>query len=331
MHRHILFFIGFVFVVRLRSLVAQDLADRLAHFDFQKADVSEGFSVLIEKISIVEDVVTVDEVAGKKERQLSSNRTFQRIVFGPKGLRRRMDGLEYSLFDGQQLNDVAREAELIHENEGWYFRNSRTDSPNKSLSRYQVRAGVFSSLARTRWKHPFYSATTNAGGMLSSKEREFTNENFRTLNHEQIRDGREKFTAVGEYESPNKFTFNKEEGWMVEEVEFLMRNETKEELLANSKGAKPKTVTVESLKEYFPYALNRTEWKEVEKNTWVPWVTRIQSKTGDFRVEFEIRFRDWKFMGDVDDSLLDEANFTTEKIPASIDFKAIRDVFDSTK
>ena len=214
-----MFFIGFVFVVRLRSLVAQDLADRLAHFDFQKADVSEGFSVLIEKISIVEDVVTVDEVAGKKERQLSSNRTFQRIVFGPKGLRRRMDGLEYSLFDGQQLNDVAREAELIHENEGWYFRNSRTDSPNKSLSRYQVRAGVFSSLARTRWKHPFYSATTNAGGMLSSKEREFTNENFRTLNHEQIRDGREKFTAVGEYESPNKFTFNKEEGWMVEEVE----------------------------------------------------------------------------------------------------------------
>ena len=63
----------------------------------------------------------------------------------------------------------------------------------------------------------------------------------------------------------------------------------------------------------------------------MPWVTHISSEGLNANEEYEIRFRDWKFMGDVDESLLDEANFTPEKISASIDFKAIRDMFDRTK
>ena len=127
-----------------------------------------------------------------------------------------------------------------------------------------------------------------------------------------------------------KVLFNKED-WFFDEIEFMEREMSKEEEWELVKGGAPKPVTKEMLKDYHTYATNRTEWKEMEKNQWVPWVTRISSKMANGHVEYEIRFRDWKFKDDVDESLLEEENFTPEKIAASIDFKEIRDMFDSAK
>lgn len=85
------------------------------------------------------------------------------------------------------------------------------------------------------------------------------------------------------------------------------------------------------LKDYRIYATNRTEWKKIGNNQWVPWVTRISSERARGQSEDEIRFREWKFGDDVDLELLEEESFTPEKIRASIDFKAVRDLFDKSK
>lgn len=329
----------FVFVSSFSGQVlgqAIDVNDRFAHFQLQQAVLSESFSVLIEKISLDVDIVDVpraDTPGGKSEKQkrLVSNRILQRVVFGKKGQWKRLDGLFYSVFGSQDLGLAMRESQLIHENEGWYFRHSKNDRPNQSLRRFQIRAGITGELTETRWKHPFSTATTNGGGMLDDKENGWASMNFTVLEEELQKDGRTKFTTTNQGGGVHRFTFNKDEDWFVEEIEFLTRNQSQEELIAISMGAKSKPATKETLKDYTVYATNRSEWKEIEKNRWVPWVSRIHSKEGDYHVEHEIRFRDWKFMGDVNQSLLDEENFTLEKIPASVDFKAIRDLFDTTK
>jgi hypothetical protein len=43
---------------------------------------------------------------------------------------------------------------------------------------------------------------------------------------------------------------------------------------------------------------------------------------------WEVRFADWKQGDDVDVSLLDEVNFTEEKIRKSIDFQKVKNAFD---
>ena len=43
---------------------------------------------------------------------------------------------------------------------------------------------------------------------------------------------------------------------------------------------------------------------------------------------WEVRFTDWKQGDDVDVSLLDEVNFTEEKIRKSIDFHKVKNAFD---
>ena len=187
-------------------------------------------------------------------------------------------------------------------------------------------------LTETRRKHPFDIALTQGAGLLGDDESLLTRLSYKTIEEEVLKDGRTRLTVTNERGGVYRMTFNKEEEWFIEELEFLSKPRTREEEIAAAYAKRgPIVVTKEMLPKYKTYATSRTEWKEVEKNRWVPWVTHISSRLSDSDVEFEIRFRDWKFKGDFDESLLDEASFTPEKIAASIDFKAIRDLFDRTK
>ena len=151
--------------------------DRFAKFQLQLADASDKVSVLIEKVSLDDslNVASIFDSNGRKvssdvERRLSSLRTFQRVVFGSKGKRKRVDATQFSLLEGGGLFNSNREAQLIHEHEGWYYNKALNQ---KGISRFQVRAGVFDMVTETRWKHPFSTATTNGGGMLVDKESEW--------------------------------------------------------------------------------------------------------------------------------------------------------------
>lgn len=315
--------------------IAQDIESRIAQYQFQKAQVSECMSVLIEKVSVRDGVGLVPEEVGntprKYERQLSSTRTFQRLVFGSNGKKKRLDGLEYSLLGNKDLANVDREAQLIHENVGWYFNKSR-NTPKRGVEQIQIKGGVVPMTTDTRWNHPFNMATTQAAGITDDKEVFLGQISLKTFEEETLKDGRTRLTVFNGRRGVYRMTFNKDEEWFTEEIEFFHKKRSREEEMAEARGGGPRYIalTKEELAKYKSYAVNRTEWKEVEKQ-WVPWVTRISSEGLNENEEYEIRYRDWKFMGDVDESLLDEANFTPEKIAASIDFKAIRDMFDRSK
>lgn len=243
--------------------------------------------------------------------------------------------LEYPILDDADLTNMARECQLIHENVGWYF----SPSQNKLVQQFQVKGGVVPMSTETKWNHPFELVKCLSGGLHVDHKKFITSYSPNTLDEETLKDGRERLTVFTDTGAVLRLTFNKEEGWLVEEVEFMkpIIGMSREEEIAAARALatggprKHITVTKELLKEYKTVAINRTEWKEVDKNYWVPWVTRISTESRNENVENEIRFREWKFGGDVDASLLDEANFTPEKIAASIDFKAIRDVFDRAK
>ncbi len=329
-----------VFVIGLISLVCtpgfpQDLDARFAQFQLQKAESSDRMSVLIEKVSILDiltKVPTLDRsgkvVSSVMEKQLTSMRTLQRVVFGANGKRKRVDGIEYSLFGSGALGKEEREAQLIHEHQGWYC----TISPRgpRKVNRFEVKAGIYEMLTQTCWKHPFSIATSGAGSMMNDKETQWIEYKMENKDEETLKDGRTRMLVSNDHGGVLRLTYNREE-WFCDEIEFLEREMPREEEQALARGGRPKPVTKEMLKEYKTYATNRTEWKEIEGKRWVPMVTRISSKLPNGHAEYEIRYRDWKFADDVNESLLDEAFFTPEKIADSIDFEAIRQMFDSTK
>ncbi len=324
-----------VMEVMCAQCFAQDIEARFAQYQFQKAQASEGMSVLIEMVSVtdgLEKVVELDFNAPSKYRlELSSRRTLQRLVISSNGLRKRIDGLDYSLLGDADMSSLDREAQLIHENVGWYYSQSKKVL-DQGIVRFQIKGGVLPITTETRWQHPFDIPTCQAVMLRAKQESLLTKLSYKTIEEEILKDGRTRLTVFNERGGVYRITFKKGEEWFMEELEFLNKPMTREEEIAAAYAKRgPVSVTKEMLPKYRTYATNRTEWKEVEKNRWVPWVTRISTKLTDSDVEYEIRYRDWKFKGDFDESLLDEASFTPEKIAASIDFKAIRDLFDRTK
>jgi hypothetical protein len=320
----------------------QDFAARFAEFELKKAEISEGFSVLVERVTLKDGIKRVSQedntAPAKYQNEVTSTRTLQRIVFGDNGRKKRMDGLEFSILDNTDIARIDREAQLIHENVGWYHLNSRR-TPNAGVAQFQVKAGVVPMETETRWKHPFYSSLSLSGDLRFDHSSAHAMYPCKTTVEETLPDGIDRLTVYNALGGVCRFKFGRDQEWRIEEVEFLekVHGMSREEEIAEAKNLaigkqrKPITITKEMLKDYKTFAITRTEWREVEKDCWVPWSTRIYSEETTENVENEIRYRDWKFMGDVDDTLLDEANFTPEKIAASIDFKAIGDLFDSTK
>ena len=254
------------------------------------------------------------------------------------GVRKRMDGVSYSVLGNVNISNLDRESQLIHENVGWYWLQSNS-LPKSRVVQFEVKAGVVPMTTDTKWKHPFDISTSQGGGLNLDHRPILTMYSFKTIDAETLKDGRERYSTSMDSGGVCRITFDKNEGWCTEEIEFMrpIKGKSQEEQLADAKARelgtfrKPVTVTKEMLSDYKTTAVSRTEWREIEKNNWVPWNTRISTELQLENVEHEIRYRDWKFKAEVDMSLLDEANFTPERIAASIDFKAIRDMFDRDK
>jgi hypothetical protein len=307
----------------------QSMEDRLAEFEFEKANLSHGFSVLIEKVSVTDELVKIDPDVEREpgspdyQRELGSMRSLQRIIFS--GKKKRLDAAQYSLLGDSNLANAWLEAQLVHENTSWYYEKKR-GHPDQGIKQCPVKSGIVSVYTQTRWKHPFDLATSQGPMVQDDAPSMMTSVPLKIVREETLSDGRKRFLVFENTGLVCQITFSKTEDWMVEEVDFLWRKMTREEEMAR----KPLlNLTEEMLKSYYSYSTNRTEWKEVN-GRWLPWATRVSYKSTNRpeRSEYEIRFRDWKFKDDFDASLLDEANFTAEKIEASIDFKAIRNLFD---
>ena len=138
-------------VVMFGQCFAQDIEARFAQYQLQKAQVDEGMSVLIEKVLVsegVERVVGLDlDAPPKYQVELASNRTLQRLVVGANGLRKRLDGLSYSLLGDADMSSLDRESQLIHDNVGWYFFRTQK-APTKGIERFQVKGGVVQCLRK---------------------------------------------------------------------------------------------------------------------------------------------------------------------------------------
>ena len=105
-----------VMVMTCGTCFAQDIEARFAQYQLQRAQANEGMSVLMERISVTdgwERVPDIDFKATPKFRmELASKRTLQRFVVSSNGLRKRVDGLDYSLFGSADLSDEDRESQF---------------------------------------------------------------------------------------------------------------------------------------------------------------------------------------------------------------------------
>ena len=300
---------------------AQDIEDRFATFLLEQADVSKRFSVLIDRISISE---SKDE---NGRNSIGTVRILQRFVLGNRGAWQRIDGINFNLMRPSDLSRESRESQLIHENEGWYY-SFYPSKPKEKISRFQVKAGVLDFRpTKTRRKHPFNLATTQVGGVLIEKDTSIVRFSPKLVDEETLPDGRTRMTMFLAMGDVYIVTFNKEHTWCIEEIEFQRKiNEVYQEnpppLLS---------LTKEMLKEYRTYATNRTQWEDAGIDHRVPKRTIISSNSAGVKDEMEIRFMDWKFGEDVDEELLDDANFTPEKIRTTIDFDKLRQRFDDLR
>jgi hypothetical protein len=321
------FFLVFVWSVASCVATAQDVSDRFAEFQLEKDWADDGFSVLIERfeLKVIKLYVEADDENAEpsfKER-LATNRAFQRLVIGDRGRKKRIDSTEYGMLDASEVFGDHKEAQLIHENVGWYnFRKS--GFPKEGIIRFEVKGGIPAIHTRTKWKHPFVLAATVASSILDDNQSSITRYDYTTLEKEELADGRKRYIACNNVGGAYKLTFAKEPGWLLEEVEFFKR--TEEAQRANP--VPPKSITRSDFDKYEWFARTHTQWKQASQNRFVPWQTNLYQKGVHREAQCEFRFRDWKFGKDVDLSLLEEESFQEAKIDASIDFFKIKEFFD---
>ncbi len=321
--------------------ISQSVEDRFGIFEIEKARLSEGFSVLIERVWLVDEIETeeFDEDEDDKTppimkpvRNVNSRRVLQRVVFGDNGKRRRLDGTKYSLIGDANLSTALVEAQLVDESKALYYvREHRLKSPKAEpeVTKIPLKGGLVPMSTETRWKHPFEMAISQAPSLRSDRESRLSRLPLKVYSEETLKDGRDCFWVYVTTGGIFRIVFNKEEAWFPEEIDFWVRELTVEEELAR----KPlPELTPEILKKSICYCKSRIEWKEVS-GRWVPWNMRVSYSSPDRPVseEHEVRFRDWKFKQDFDASLLDEANFTPKQIRQSIDFRSVSDLFDKDK
>ena len=79
----------------------QELDQRFAEFQFERADVSRRFSVLIEKNTVRENV------EDNCDSEVGSVRILQRLMFGNDGRWQRIDGINISFVEAPGLSQKA--------------------------------------------------------------------------------------------------------------------------------------------------------------------------------------------------------------------------------
>jgi hypothetical protein len=310
------------------SALSQDINDRLAEYQLEREWADDGMSVLIDRIELTvlePRATTIDEEEGRTPtKKLISRRVLQRLTIGEKGRKKRIDTTEYELLDASGVFGDHKEAQLLHDNVGWYnFRMS--GFPKEGIIRLQLKGGIPAIQTRTQWKHPFVVPATVAATIDSRQEHSIIGFEYKVIEEESLADGRTRILAFLDTGAVHRIIFAKEPTWLVEEVEFYGRNAE----WKKANPAPPTIVTKQDLAKYELYARTQTKWKELGQNRFVPWQANLYQKDGSSEDQYEFRFRDWKFGDDVDLKLLEEESFTEAKIDASIDFFKIRQLFDS--
>jgi hypothetical protein len=328
--------LGVVVFLTCELSFAQNLETRFASHNFAKANVNDGFSVLIERVSLHESNRPLEPGEAEQDpsaptgffRQVYSVRVLSRLVVALNGKWQRVDGIECPLIgnDGN-LTKATHIAELVQEQEGWFYENDQQSNRVPRVERFRIGGGAgprFSTISR---RHPFDIAWGQAAGVVWTERPGTVTYNHRVIDEKQLPDGRTQFLTFVPEGPVFRITFSKEESCCNEEVEFWI-DDAQFDQVPRKKVA---LVTEEMIaRTYKKYAVNTTRWKKIGAH-YVPILTFVTSQTRFHNDEFEFRFSDWRFGEDLNDSLLDEANFTVDAIPKSIEFNAIRDRFDNLR
>ena len=317
------YFVGWLIVLTLglfkpRSSNGQetdleDLEKRLAFLQLERDDLDrKKMSVLIEKFIMQETSVS-------GTTRFKSTRILQRFVCDGSSSRERIDAVRLDGLGDQDVKKSLLEAQLMMKHKGIHFCGNYPQ--DKMFLNFEVRAGVSPVQTDTFRKHPFAIATTSTtGNRLDGDQASMlviSPKKGSIIEQKELTGGRhyEKFydysnsSAIG-------LAFHQDEEWCIEQMEgfvdFTNRSPTKK--------SDPKDMK--------RYATTRTEWRKHPRlDQFLPY--RVLMESNDYGQEsWEVRFTDWKQGDDVDVSLLDEANFTEEKIRKSIDFQKVKNAFD---
>lgn len=291
----------------------EDLEERLAYLQLERDDLDRRkFSVLIEKYRMTEVPIP------NQGNRLISERFLQRYVRDGKANLERIDAVKLNALSVEDVNKSLTESQLIGSVKGVHYRGKYP--ADQRFITLEVKAGTTAMQTLSGRKHPFAITSTSGVGNRIDGDRDslftLSPKNKDVFERKQLPDGRSNFLFYVSNSAAIALTFSKDETWCIEQLELLSDHSN----LDNLKKSDPTMLKV--------YCTCRTQWKKQGKEQmWLPVKMQIE-EDNVLKESWEIRFTEWKFGDDVDVSLLDEANFTEEKIKASIDFQQVKRIFD---
>lgn len=291
----------------------EDLEERLAYLQLERDDLDRRkFSVLIEKYRMTEVPIP------NQGDRLNSLRFLQRFVRDGKANLERIDAVKLDALGTEDVNKSLTESQLIGSVKGLHYRGKYP--PDQRFITLEVKAGATPMQTLSGRKHPLAITSTSGVGNRIDGDREsmlrISPKNKDVIEHKLLSDGRAYFLFSVSNSAAIALTFSKDETWCIEQLEGL----SDESNMDNLKRSDPTKLKV--------YCTCRTQWKKQGKEQmWLPVKMQIE-EDNVLKESWEIRFTEWKFGDDVDVSLLDEVNFTEEKIKASIDFQQVKRIFD---
>jgi hypothetical protein len=299
----------------LNGLFAQDnsLEDRLAFLQLERDDLDER------KVSVLIEKYRVSELALPTGSRLNSERILQRFVRDGKSNLERIDAVKLNVLGTEDVNKSITEAQLVGVAKGIHYRG-RYPKDQRFIN-FEVRSGATPVQTFSGRKHPFGVCSTNAVGNRRDGDKEsmlsIQLKNKDIIEEKMLPDGRNYVKCYVANSAAIALTFNKEEMWCIEQVECFSDDKNS----TNLKKSDPLDLKL--------YSTSKILWKKQGKREQLLPVVVFIEEDNVIKESWEIRFTEWKQGEDVDVSLLDEANFTEDKIKSSIDFQQIKNVFDS--
>jgi hypothetical protein len=298
-----------------RFLHASDTEDRLAFLQLEVDDANEGFSANVFCKCLLDP--------GDPIKQPAVIEKIQRIVAGGKD-RRRLDG-QYTISRGERFLFPFRETMLVTPVECYYWVHTPDQNAKTEIVRETVKAGINPIHTSTVLKHPYLLSICqqNSANMETFGDSILTTK-FKVLEEQELSDGRLRSLIVFTNNlAAIEITFSKDPNWAPEIVHFFLRGD--KALPAD------RPLEVGDVKAWNRYATTTTKWKELkEYDRTVPQSVTIAAEDEQGAHLLEFVFSDWKFDKDINKSLLDEDQFTKEKILSAIDFDSLRSSFDQS-
>jgi hypothetical protein len=290
----------------------EELEKRLAFLQLERDDLDrKKMSVLIEKFLMQESSIS-------GTTRFRSVRILQRFVCDGSSSRERIDAVRLDGLGDQDVKKSLLEAQLIMKHKGIHFCGNYPE--DKMFLNFEVRVGVSPVQTDTFRKHPFAIATTSATGNRLDGNRAtmlvISPKKGSIIEQKELPGGQSYWKFYDSNSAAIGLKFYKDEEWCIEQIE------------AFADDSNQSTTAKSDPKDMKRYATTRTEWRKHPRlDQFLPY--KVLMESDDHRQEsWEVRFTDWKQGDAVDVSLLDEANFTEEKIRKSIDFQKVKNAFD---